>query len=839
VAASTSVANRNAAVSIGLSRALTALQPGDHLCCLYATEAEHRAVVTTYLRAGLERGEKILYIVDSHTAATVLDYLRADGVAVADHQARGQLTILGSEAAYLRTGVFDPAGMIALLRAETERAVADGFPALCVTGEMTWALRGLPGSDRLIEYEAHLNDFLPDSRCVALCQYDLRRFEPTVLLDVIRTHPRVVVGEVVCDNPYYVPPATLLGADRAAADLHLWLQNLTARQRGEDALHSTEAGYRRLFDNAPVGVFQSTPEGKFITLNPALARMLKYESPDELVAHVNRTSIAEALYTEPETRRCLIAATAATPNTWLQTECCLRCRDGSTIVVNLYLQQVPADAELPTRLLGFVEDISERKRAADEIAAQRHFYESILQSIREGVWVTDQNDTIIFINQGMLNIAGVNRADAVGRNVLTGFSEATLCEFRPFYLRARETLQPTPYETQVVTPAGRLSWQSGWLIPRVEGGQFAGMICTILDITDRRQVEEQLRAGAALLQATEHLTRVGGWMWEVAAQRMTWTPELYRIHGLAPDDFQPGSPEHIARSLACYDEADRETVLSAFQRCASEGQPYDLQVPFTNARGERLWVRTTAQAVWEGDKVVAVVGNLHDITDHRRAEEALERSLAEKEVLLREVHHRVKNNLASIIGLLELQTAAVDDARLVGVVREVGHRIKAMAIVHELLYQSESLSEIDLHRYLTALVSGLPAAFGRSHGVHIDIESAAVPMSLDTAIPCGLIVNELVTNALKHAFPEGKPRPGADECRVVIRADWDGTYYTLQVADNGIGLPADLDWTATRTLGLRLVTMLGRHQLQGEIELDRSNGTDFRLRFAPIGGQRR
>jgi hypothetical protein len=148
------------------------LMPGDHLCCIYSSEDEHRALLTPYLRQGLEYNQRVLYIVDAHTAKEVLGYLRDDGLVVEPYLESGQLFILTVDDAYMKGGVFDPDGMIRLLTEETDLAVSQGYAALRVTGEMTWALRGLPGSERLIEYEAKLNLFLPESKCMALCQYD-------------------------------------------------------------------------------------------------------------------------------------------------------------------------------------------------------------------------------------------------------------------------------------------------------------------------------------------------------------------------------------------------------------------------------------------------------------------------------------------------------------------------------------------------------------------------------------------------------------------------------------------------------------------------------------------
>jgi response regulator RpfG family c-di-GMP phosphodiesterase len=240
----------------GYPRTIADLGPGDHLCCLYETEEEHRAVLTPFLRQGLERGEKVVYIVDTRTGEAILDYLRDDrltgpprlrpstklrtssgqvgqGLDVEFYLARGQLVILTLDDAYLREGIFDPEDMIALLRAETEQALVEGYPALRVTGEMAWASRGMPGSEQLIEYEAKLNEFVPGSKCLAICQYDRRRFAPEVLVDVLRTHPVIAIGRAVYDNPYYIPPAELLGGDLPAVMLCHWMQNLVERRRAE------------------------------------------------------------------------------------------------------------------------------------------------------------------------------------------------------------------------------------------------------------------------------------------------------------------------------------------------------------------------------------------------------------------------------------------------------------------------------------------------------------------------------------------------------------------------------------------------------------------------------
>jgi two-component sensor histidine kinase len=156
-----------------------------------------------------------------------------------------------------------------------------------------------------------------------------------------------------------------------------------------------------------------------------------------------------------------------------------------------------------------------------------------------------------------------------------------------------------------------------------------------------------------------------------------------------------------------------------------------------------------------------------------------------------------------------------------------------MALVHEMLYQSGNLSQVDFRGYLQALVGYLRDALDPRGAIQLRVTAPEIGMNLDTAIPCGLVVNELVTNAFKYAFPAPRPRPDAETCEIAVGADWDGAAYTLTITDNGVGLPTGLDWTTTRTLGLRLVRMLGQHQLGGQLELDGASGTRWTLRFGP------
>jgi hypothetical protein len=207
------------------------MHAGDHYCGIFRTDEDQRAITIDFVRQGIERNEKMMYLVNLQTAAQLRATLQAAGIDVDALLERKQLVILAAREAYLRGGEFVPDRMIALLGEETEAAIAAGYTAMRATGEMTWALSGEPGSERLVEYESTLNRFFPSSKCYAVCQYDRRRFDPEMLLDILHTHPHVLYGREGFDNRdmYFVPPDGFMALDRQTAILDRWLHNLSAR----------------------------------------------------------------------------------------------------------------------------------------------------------------------------------------------------------------------------------------------------------------------------------------------------------------------------------------------------------------------------------------------------------------------------------------------------------------------------------------------------------------------------------------------------------------------------------------------------------------------------------
>jgi len=203
------------------------LKPHEHLCQIYATPEEWSAAVSTFLITGLRQGEKCLYVVDTNTADQVRALLHGQGVDVTAAEASGQLAIFNETEVYTRGGFFDPDQLISSGITSIETAIAEGYHALRGAAEMSWVLRGYPGSNRFIEYEAKVNrDLYPNYPVTGLCQYEWQRFGLPLLLDVICTHPTIMVGTKVYDNPYYIPAAEFLTHKHSLADLQHWMEAL-------------------------------------------------------------------------------------------------------------------------------------------------------------------------------------------------------------------------------------------------------------------------------------------------------------------------------------------------------------------------------------------------------------------------------------------------------------------------------------------------------------------------------------------------------------------------------------------------------------------------------------
>ena len=234
-----------AAQATPLIAALERLGPHDHLCSIYESPQDHYAVAIPFIRIGLDRGEKCIYIADDGTIGDVRQAMESEGIDVERATATKALVLATKEQAYLEHGTFDPDWMFTFWRDATQLAMREGFSALRATGETEWVLRGGRGLERWMEYESRLTHTLSESNCSALCQYNRRLFPSELILDVIRTHPTVVYDSTVCRNLYHVPPDEFLGTNQTAREVERLLINIRERERVEDVLREQLTERRR------------------------------------------------------------------------------------------------------------------------------------------------------------------------------------------------------------------------------------------------------------------------------------------------------------------------------------------------------------------------------------------------------------------------------------------------------------------------------------------------------------------------------------------------------------------------------------------------------------------
>lgn len=306
--------------------------------------------------------------------------------------------------------------------------------------------------------------------------------------------------------------------------------------------------------------------------------------------------------------------------------------------------------------------------------------------------------------------------------------------------------------------------------------------------------------------------------WNAGAERLTGYradeivgQPVSRLH--APEDVQSGMPRRGLQAAA------------AAGRLETEGWA-------VRKDGSRFWADTILTPLSDGrGSLRGVVQVTRDITERRHTQEQIARSLSEKEVLLKELHHRVKNNLQIISSLLNLQTASVKDPDARRLFTESQSRIRSMALIHEILYTSQDLTKVNFGEYVQRLVAHLCRSYAVDReAIELQIHAEEVPVGVDKAIPCGLIINELVANALKHAFPDGQ----RGEIRIDFHRDGGGKC-ALIIRDTGVGFPGDLEVRTAKSSGLQLVSTLV-DQLGGRVEYRSSGGVEVRMGFPGLDG---
>ncbi|HBB32250.1 MAG TPA: hypothetical protein DDZ80_21810 [Cyanobacteria bacterium UBA8803] len=483
------------------------------------------------------------------------------------------------------------------------------------------------------------------------------------------------------------------------------------------------------------------------------------------------------------------------------------------------------------QILGVCTDITERKQAQEDLEAQKEFLQNIIDTNPNMIYVKDREDKYVLANQVFAQRCGMRVDELLGKT--TADLHDNPDDIERFIAEDREvltTLQPQFIAEEASrTPTGEMRWYQTIKTPLISReGQVIQVLGVSTDITERKLTEEQLRNSQTQLNLALDAARMGIWDWTIETGKIAWSNSLERLFGLAPNTFDG----HYETMLAMIYPEDRDRVHQSTQLFLEKGKYGAIEFRIVWPDGSIHWMESKGQVLSEAmGKPVRMIGINLDITNRKQAEMQIQASLREKEVLLQEIHHRVKNNLQVISSLLDLQSHHIEDPTTLELFRESQNRVKSMALVHEKLYQSRDFACINFAEYIENLTSYLCQAYAlQASNLAIELNIDNVNLNINTAIPCGLMVGELVSNALKYAFPNYT----GGKIQIALHAETDNRY-TLTVSDNGIGIPSNLDFRNTKSLGLQLVNVL-TEQVEGTIELDRSCGTEFRIRFSQING---
>lgn len=591
------------------------------------------------------------------------------------------------------------------------------------------------------------------------------------------------------------------------------VEDITAKKEADLKLKESEERFRVLSDASLVGVYM-LQDFSFRYVNPRLCEMSGYRQ-DELLEGVSPIDLIHQ-----DDRDKLDKLREMWQNSEIDSfEIDLRAvtKRKKTIHAKVYgskimLKDNPA-------LIGVVVDQTKQIEATDKYKTSVESYRALFDSIGDAIYIQDRDGKFIEVNKTALDMNGYSRNEIIGKNpqMLAAPGKVDLEYSQKLFEKALSG------EKQEFEWWGKR--KNGEIFPknvRLSPGNYFGEKAVIIisrDISDQYEQQKELRHNEELFRQLFQNAPIGIALLDEHKEIQMANHGFEEIFGYAFEDIKGLAIDTVIAPEDKYEEA---------QSLSESEKPFETTSIRRRCDGTLIDVLIYGVPVMLEGRTIAIYGIYVDITDRKKAERQIRQSLEEKEVLLSEIHHRVKNNLAVITGLLELQSYRTENEIASKALKDSQMRIISMALIHEMLYQNETLSNIDFDHYVKELIEVIMKTHAlKAEDINVQFDTDPIQFAITQAIPCGLLMNEIVTNVFKHAFPDsykGKPKISISLKNIGDKR------VELLVKDNGVGLPADFDTLGKKSLGITLIKTLSK-QIEAEVDIDSQKGTRFRFRF--------
>ena len=607
-------------------------------------------------------------------------------------------------------------------------------------------------------------------------------------------------------------------------------RNITANKQAEDKLNESEQKYRSLFEQSADALL--IIEGNtFVDCNEATVEMLGYKTRTEFLG-VHPSKLSPSLQADGRNsveKADEMMATAYKNGShrfeWLHKK-----KNGDVFPVEVLLTSVPNGEEQFLHVVW--RDITERKLAeaslrkttADLISSQKVAgIGSYVVDIASGFWtssgmldeVFDIPTGFIKDISGWLSIVHPDDMDIMQRYLL----EDVLGKKQPFDKEFRIVKMQSGI-TRWVHGMGELTID--------EAGNLLKMIGTIQDITEKKEQQLRIKASENYLSSVLNNEPECVKILDMKGKLLYINPAgLNMIEADSLEQVTGKKLIHLA--LPAYKKPFADMLIKVTLKGEAEMLTFEME----GLKGRHRWLETHSVPYKDvHGKIIGLLGVTRDITEKYNADQMLKRSLADKEVLLKELFHRTKNNMQVMVGLLTLQMQQIENKQAISLLQDAKDRIYSMAMVHDRLLKSKNLSEINFKEYLEIMVSTVASGYAHmAKKVHLAFDLEDVLVNIDAAAPCALVVNEIISNAMKYAFPESRP----GNIKVSLKP-LEPKGMLLKVSDDGIGFPDNVDWRNTKSMGMWIIKNLAENQLHGKVSMKTSagKGTSFTIKIANL-----